>query len=223
MTHVKRSIERVGSEMVEKFRALPAATVYEAAGQHGMIDPGIRPVYPEARICGPAVTVNCHVGDNLMIHKAVTIAEPGDVLVVSIRNDVRSGAWGEILTTAAMNRGIAGLVIDGAVRDAEATKERGFPVFSRGLAVGATVKKSLGLINHPLGFGDQVVNPGDLILGDVDGLVVVPKELARDVYAAAVAREEKEETLMSKLSAGSTTLELLGLESVLSDLGLVEE
>ncbi len=223
MTHVLKPKERVSKELVEKFKELPAATVYEAAGQLGMIDPAIRPVYPEAKVCGPALTVFCHVGDNLMIHKAVSIAQPGDVLVVSIRNDTRSGAWGEILTTAAVQRGVAGLVIDGAVRDSEATQERGFPVFSRALAVGATVKKSLGLINHEISFGDEVVRPGDLIVGDRDGLVVVPKERAETVYRASVDREEKEAKLMEKLTAGSTTLELLGLEKTLSELGLVEE
>ncbi|MFW6368487.1 MAG: RraA family protein, partial [Spirochaetota bacterium] len=175
------------------------------------------------KVCGRALTVFCHIGDNLMIHKAVSIAHPGDVLVVSIRNDTRSGAWGEILTTFARSKGVVGLVIDGAVRDAEATRNRNFPVFSRGLAVGATVKRSLGQINHPVAIGDQIVHPGDLIVGDIDGVVVVPRERAGSVYEASVERERKEEKLMEKISAGATTLDLLGLDSVLDELGLVEE
>ena len=223
MTHVIRTYEKVGADLVEKYRALPAATVYEAAGQTGMVDPAIRAVYPEAKVCGTAVTVFCHVGDNLMIHKAVSVAGPGDVLVVSIRNDGNSGAWGEILTTAAQARGIRGLIIDGAVRDAAATRKRDFPIFSRGLAVGATMKKNLGLINHRLAIGSVIVHPGDLVLGDIDGVVVVPRERAEKVYRASMEREEAEQVLMDKLNAGQTTLDLLGLHTILDDLGMVEE
>lgn len=223
MTHVIRNVERVDAAVVEKYRALPAATVYEAAGQRGMMDPKIRALYPEAKVCGPALTVNAHVGDNLMIHKAVAVAQPGDVLVVNIRGDENSGAWGEILTTAAVARRITGLVIDGAVRDAEANIRRGFPIFSRGLAVGATMKKNLGLINHPVTCGNVLVNPGDLVLGDIDGVVIVPRERVQEVLDASIAREEREEELMQKLREGATTLELLNLNSILEDLGLVEE
>lgn len=223
MTHVIRNYQRVSKNTVERYKELPAATVYEAAGQQGMLDPRIHAVYPDAKVCGRAVTVQCHVGDNLMIHKAVTVAGPGDVLVVSIRNDANSGAWGEILTTAAQARGIAGLIIDGAVRDAEATRRRDFPIFSRGLAVGATMKKNLGLINHPLGIGGVFVNPGDLIVGDIDGVVVVPRAEAEQILEASMKREEREAVLMDKLAQGVTTLELLGLNEILEDLGLVEE
>lgn len=223
MVNVIHKYERVDAETVRKFREIPAATAYEAAGQKGMLDPAIRPVYAAAKLCGVALTVQCHVGDNLMIHKAVSIARPGDVLVVDIRNDGRSGAWGEILTTAALARGVVGLVINGAVRDAEAIERRQFPVFSRGLAVGATMKKNLGLINHPISCGDVIVSPGDLVLGDRDGVVVVPREQCEEVLAASVAREERERVLMGRLEKGATTLELLALEKVLADLGLEEE
>jgi 4-hydroxy-4-methyl-2-oxoglutarate aldolase len=221
--HVIRKYPKVGPQLVEAFRALPAATVYEAAGQRGMVSPAIRPVYPEAKLCGPALTVKCHIGDNLMIHKAVSIAQPGDVLVISIGNDVQSGAWGEILTTAAQSRGVAGVVIDGAVRDAEATLRRRFPIFSRGLAVGATMKRNLGLINHPLVCGNMYVEPGDLIIGDIDGVVVVPRERCAEVLRASQEREERERVLMEKIAKGATTLELLKLDPILAELGLTEE
>lgn len=222
MAHVIHYVEKVDKETVEAYRELPAATVYEAAGQKGMMDPAIKAVYPEAKVCGTALTVFCHVGDNLMIHKAVSMAKPGDVLVVNIRGDVNSGAWGEILTTAAEARGIAGLIIDGAVRDAEATRKHNFPIFARGLAVGATMKKNLGQINHPISCGNVTVYPGDLVIGDIDGVVVVSRSEAGAVLEASIEREEKEVVLMEKLRSGSTTLDLLNLHPILADLGLTD-
>ncbi len=223
MTHVIKNYPKVDAEMVRRFREIPCATAYEAAGQRGMMDPAIRPIYPTAKICGPALTVSCHVGDNLMIHKAVAIAQPGDVLVVTIRSDARSGAWGEILTTAAQARGVTGLVIDGGVRDVEANEKKRFPIFSRGIAVGATMKKNLGTINHPIVCGDVEVRPGDLVLADRDGVVIVPREKCEQILSESVAREEREKVLMEKLGEGNTTLELLGLDPILADLGLTEE
>ena len=221
--HVIRKYERVTADIVGKYRDLPAATVYEASGQHGMMDPKIRAVYPEAKLCGPALTVECHVGDNLMIHKAVSIGSPGDVLVVAIGNDEESGAWGEILTSAAQSRGIVGLVIDGAVRDAEATRKRNFPIFSRGLAVGATMKRNLGKINQPIVCGNVYIEPGDLVIGDIDGVVVVPRARCEEVLLASRQREERERILMKKIESGETTIELLQLGRVLNELGLKEE
>lgn len=223
MNHVIHKYDTVSDQVIEQYKKLPAATVYEAAGQWGMMDPAIRAVYPEARVCGRALTVFCHVGDNLMIHKAVSMARPGDVLVVNIRSDVNSGAWGEILTTAAEARGIAGLVIDGCVRDAEATRAHNFPIFSRGLAVGATMKKNLGLINHPITCGNITVCPGDLVVADIDGVVIVPKNRAAEVARLSEEREAKEAEMMEKLKAGVTTLELLNLNTLLESLGLREE
>lgn len=223
MADVIRTIERVSRAQVERAKQFPVATLFEANYQSGMLDPRIRGVYRSARVCGPAVTVDTHVGDNLMIHKAVTVAQPGDVLVVTIGNDDESGAWGEILTTAAVARGVAGLVIDGGVRDVEATERRGFPVFARGIAVGATMKRNKGLINHPIVCGNVYVRPGDLISADIDGIVVIPREQCDQILDLAQAREEKEEVMMKELEAGKTTLELLGLDSILESLGVTEE
>ena len=223
MTHVLHKYSKVPSDLVVAFRDLAAATIYEAAGQTGMLDPRIKPIYPGARVCGTAVTVECHVGDNLMLHKAVTVAGPGDVLVATIGEHTKAGAWGEILVTAAEARGIAGLVIDGAVRDAEAIEAHQFPVFARGLCIGATMKRNVGRINHPLVCGNALINPGDIILGDGDGVVVVPKDRAKAILDAALAREAREAVLMEKLRQHVTTLELLDLERVLAELGLSEE
>lgn len=223
MNDIIRRYTKPDPRIVEGFRTLGTATVYEAAGQTGNMDPEIKPAYPGARLCGTAVTVKCRVGDNLMLHKAVTVAGPGDVLVATIDNHLGVGAWGEILVTAAKVRGIVGLVIDGAVRDTEAYGKHGFPVFSRGASVGSPSKKHGGTINHPIVCGNVVVEPGDIVIGDADGVVVVPKARAREVLDAALERERREAALMERLKAGATTLELLGLNAILESLGLTEE
>lgn len=223
MKDIIRRYAKPDPQIVEGFRALSTATVYEAAGQLGKMDPQIKPTYSGAQLCGPAVTVKCHVGDNLMLHKAVTVAGPGDILVVTIDNHLGAGAWGEILLTAAKARGIAGLVIDGAVRDTGSYLKHDFPVFARGIAIGATTKKHGGTINHPIVCGNVLVNPGDIVLGDADGVVVVPKARAQAVLESSLERERKEAALMQQLRAGATTLELLGLNEALQSLGLTEE
>lgn len=198
-------------ELVETLSTFDPATLYEAAGQKGMVDPGIRPAWRGARVCGPAFTVECAPRDNLMLHRAVVHARPGDILVVTAHSDLRAGAWGEILTVAAQVRGIAGLVIDGAVRDIESIEELGFPVFSRGLAIGACTKVRPGYLQRPILFGGVLVHPGDLVFGNSDGLVVIPKDSVESVCAAALKRQEKERIIMDNLRKGKTTLELLNL------------
>ena len=211
MTHRAEQACRVSPELVETFLSFGAATLYEAAGQKGMVDPAIRPAWNGARLCGPVVTVRCPPGDNLALHQAVTVAGPGDVLVASVDNHVLAGAWGEILTVAAQARGIAGLVIDGAVRDSEAVAHHGFPIFSRGLAIGSCTKEKSGVINQPLLFGGVRVRPGDIVVGDLDGLVIIGQDVAGNVCEAALERQEREQELMDQLRKGKTTLELLGL------------
>jgi 4-hydroxy-4-methyl-2-oxoglutarate aldolase len=193
------------------FAAFDPATVYEAAGQKGMVDPSIRPAWPGARLCGVVRTVSCPPGDNLMLHHAVATAAPGVILVATIDNHVQAGAWGEVLTTAALARGVAGLAIDGAVRDIEAIRELRFPVFSRGLAIGATTKKRFGKLDVPIQFGGVTVRPGDILLGDGDGLAVIDQDRADEIYQAALARYNRERALIDQLRSGKTTLELLGL------------
>lgn len=202
------------SKLIELLREFDAATLYEAAGQTGMVDPAIRPAWPGAALCGPAATVRCPPGDNLALHQAVAAAQPGVVLVASVGGYRMAGAWGEVLTVAAQARGIAGLVIDGAVRDIDAIAERRFPVFSRGLAIGACTKERRGALNIPLLFGGLMVRPGDVVAGNSDGLVVIEQDKAEEVSRAAVERRRRELTLFEELSKGRTTLELLGLPDV---------
>ncbi|HXK02624.1 MAG TPA: RraA family protein [Verrucomicrobiae bacterium] len=196
---------------VERFLGFDPATLYEAAGLRGMVDPTIRPAWAGAQICGPAFTAVCPPGDNLMLHHAVASAPPGVVIVATLGSYMLTGAWGEILTVAAQAREITGLVVDGAVRDIEAIAQHRFPVFSRGLAIGACTKERVGKLQVPIVLGGATVSPGDLIFGNADGLVVVESARIDQVYEAAMARQHRETNLMDQLRAGKTTLELLKL------------
>ncbi len=197
--------------IIERLHRFDAATLFEAAGRKGMVDPAIRAAWPGARLCGVAVTVECPPADNLMLHHAVASAPRGVVIVATLGGCLAAGAWGEILTAAAQCRGVAGLAVDGAVRDIEAIRRRGFPVFSRGLAVGACTKDRFGTLNRPIVFGGVLVHPGDVIFGDGDGLVVIGREQVDAVTAAAEARLRKEEGIIEQLHAGRSTIELLNL------------
>ena len=172
----------------------------------------IRPVWPGAEVVGPAVPVRCTPGDNLGIHVGVTVAPPGSVLVVDVGEERELGFWGEVLTTAAQTRGIAGLVIDGCVRDVDALAAHGFPVFSSGVALTGATKEMPGSVNREIIAGDVEVAAGDWIVGDVDGVVVVPYDQVDEVLAAAQARTNKEAGLFDALKAGQTTIELLDLD-----------
>ena len=172
----------------------------------------IRPVWAGAEVAGPAVPVRCTPGDNLGIHVGVTVAPPGSVLVVDVGEERELGFWGEVLTTAAEARGIAGLVIDGCVRDVDALAAHRFPVFSSGVALTGATKEMPGSVNRQVVAGDVEVEVGDWIVGDVDGVVVVPRDAVDAVLVAARARTEKEAGLFDALKAGQTTIELLGLD-----------
>jgi 4-hydroxy-4-methyl-2-oxoglutarate aldolase len=206
-----RAHSPVPDDGLSRFAAFDSATLYEAAGQKGMIDPSIRPAWPGARLLGRAATVDCPPGDNLMLHIAVAHAQPGVIIVATVGGYMSAGAWGEILTAAAQARGIAGLVIDGAVRDIDAIRETQFPVFSRGLAIGSCTKERSGKVDVPIQFGGATVRPGDLILGDADGLVVLEQEHLDAVHETAVGRRRRESEIITQLREGRTTIELLGL------------
>ena len=198
-------------DIVERFVDFDPATLYEAAGRKGNVDPAIRPAWHGAKVCGRAITVECPPGDNLMLHIAVANAKPGAIIVATVGGYLLAGAWGEILTEAARARGVAGLVIDGAVRDIDAIEALRFPVFSRGLAIGSCTKERPGKLDVPIQLGGAAVRPGDLVFGNADGLVVVEQGRIEEVYQAAVERRKRESEIITKLRQGRTTLELLGL------------
>ena len=218
LTNVKAAIrldgfQRVLPEVVEAARKLPAATIHEAGGKIGVMPSAIKPVHPEFRICGPAVTVHGPGGDNLWLHYALYVAKPGDILVVHCSGRYDHGYWGEIMSIAARSRGLGGLVIDGCVRDFALLGEIGFPVFARGLSIRGTGKDPLasGWINATTQFDDLDVSPGDLVVGDADGVVIVPRDRASEVVAAAHQRETAELEICKRLECGETTLAIYNL------------
>jgi 4-hydroxy-4-methyl-2-oxoglutarate aldolase len=197
-----------------------AALLHEAMGRRGALNPEIRPIYRGAKLAGRALTVRCAPGDNLMLHVAISMAKPGDVLVAAMEEFVEAGCWGEIASLAAQVRGIRGLVLDGAVRDAEVIAQLNFPVFARGLCIKGTTKRQKGELNVPIVIGGVSVHPGDLVVGDADGVVIVPAVEVQGVIAAAGALQAKEEEFKQRLRAGDSTLDLLNLRPVLRELGL---
>jgi len=223
MVHVIHSIKRVSLETLDKYNGLSSATVHEASGGKGALSSRIKPLSPKMRVLGPAVTVELRPGDNLMLHKAIYVAKPGDVIVADAKGYTEAGAWGEIMAVAAKERGIAGLVFNGAVRDSEAIIRLEFPVFCCGLSIKGTEKISLGYINHPLNIDNVTINPGDLVLGDADGVVIVKINEAEEVYQKSLSREEKETLYKEQVRNGYSTLDLSGFSEVLKIRGLTEE
>jgi 4-hydroxy-4-methyl-2-oxoglutarate aldolase len=208
------------SEQIHQLRDLGAATVYEAQGAKGALDHGIKPIDPSVRLAGPAYTVDCRPADNLMLHYAVQKAKPGDVLVVDAKGFMEAGPWGDVLTIQAMKVGIAGLVINGCVRDASLIIALGFPVFCRGLSIKGTGKNQPGKVGVPVLIGDVLINPGDIIVGDRDGIAVVPQAEAGNAIAMSLAREAKEEQQRKAIQAGASTIDLLDLAGTLKRFGL---
>ena len=207
---IRPDIERPDPSLIQAARSLPTATLHEAGGRIGVMPSAIKPVAPAMRICGPAVTVHSPGGDNLWLHRAIYVAQPGDVLVVHVSGVYDFGYWGEIMSCAAKTRGLGGLVIDGCVRDGAILADFGLPVFARGLCMRGTGKDfgARGWINFPTLFDDLTVNAGDLIVGDTDGVVAIPHERAAEVVAAAQEREAKEAAVLDRIRAGERTLEV---------------
>jgi 4-hydroxy-4-methyl-2-oxoglutarate aldolase len=197
-------------EPAEQLLELGAATLGEAGGRP--MRARIRPVWRGARLAAPAFTVRCTSGDNLALHVAVARAPDGSALVADVGLEPELGYWGEVLTTAAVARGVTGLVIDGCVRDAAALESRRFPVFSTGVALPGATKSLPGETGGTVAVGEVSVDAGDWVVGDVDGVTVVPSAKLQDVLAAGRARAEKEQALFEALRNGATTVELLGLD-----------
>ena len=206
------NLPRPDHALIARAATYPTATLHEAMGRKGALPHEIKPIASKMKICGPAVTVRCPAMQNLAIHRAIYRARPGDVLVVTVSGAYAGGYWGEIMTYAAQQRKIAGLVIDGCVRDKALIESMSFPVFARGLSIRGTLKDEEGAITEPVAIGDVVISPGDLIVGDEDGLVVVPHLEIWTAIEASEKREQKEEQFMKELEAGKSTLEILGLK-----------
>jgi 4-hydroxy-4-methyl-2-oxoglutarate aldolase len=218
---VVRTTRKIVKEVLDGLAEAGASTVHEAGGRRGAVSPEIRPIQRGARIAGSAVTVSCHPGDNLMIHAAVEQVRPGDVLVVTTTSPSTDGMLGDLLATSLRAHGVVGVILDAGVRDVAELREMGFPVWSRAVSTQGTVKASPGSVNVPIVVGGQVVDPGDAIIADDDGVVVVPHERAADVLEAARDRIAAEGSKRARLAAGELGLDMYGLRPLLAELGVV--
>jgi 4-hydroxy-4-methyl-2-oxoglutarate aldolase len=217
---VVRNIRRADKATADSFAKFGVATVHEAQGRTGLLAPRINPIYPGARIAGTAVTVSVPPCDNWMIHVAVEQCQDGDVLVVAPTSTSEAGYFGELLASQLRVRGVRGLVIDAGCRDIAELKDMDFPVWSRCVSATGTVKETLGSVNVPVVCAGTLVNPGDVVLADDDGVVVVAREEAEEVLAASQAREEREERSRARYQAGELSLDLSSMRERLAEKGL---
>ena len=221
--HVTTRIRRAEPLQLERLGSFGSATIHEAQGRRGAIASHIKPIDQDSTLVGSAFTVVCAPRDNLMLQVAIHYAKPGDVLVISAGEFDQAGTFGDVLGNACKAKGIAGVVTDSGVRDTQHLRRLGLPVFSGSVSITGTVKETLGPINQPLIFGGQLIYPGDAIVGDADGLVVVRREEVEPVIELSQARDDAETALIERYHAGSTTIDLCNLHGVLRSKGITTD
>ena len=197
-------------DVIKQLSQFSAATIHEALGKYGNLPSAIKPISSTMKICGPAYTVKTMPRDNILLHRAYAYAKPGDVIIANCSGFYEAGYWGDLMSLGAKTKGINGLVIDGCVRDADDIEAMGFPVFSRGLCILGTSNHGDGFLNEPIVIGDVLINPGDIIIGDRDGVVVVPQNRIAEAIEKSAAREAKEENVRRQLRQGKTSLQIYG-------------
>lgn len=217
---IVKSIQRADAEVIKTLGEQGVATVHEAQNRTGLLNPCMRPIYPSARVAGSAVTISCQPGDNLMIHAAIEVCQPGDVLVVTTISESTDGMFGELLATSCQAHGIAGLVIDAGVRDVADLTAMNFPVWSKAISAQGTVKATPGSVNIEVVCAGAIVRPGDIVVGDIDGVVVIRRELASEVAKLGQQRLEKEQKSRERLKAGELGVDFYGLRAKLTELGV---
>jgi len=215
-----KQVKRAEPSSVAELARFGVATIHEAMGRTGLLASYMRPIYPSARVCGTAITIFAHPGDNWMLHVAAEFLQPGDVVVLGTASVNTDGMFGELLGTSFRARGALGLVIDAGCRDIAELGEMNFPVWCRAVHARGTVKATVGSVNIPIICAGALVSPGDVVIGDADGVVIVPRANAAAVAAASAAREHKEATNRKKLAAGELGLDIYGMREPLAKAGL---
>ena len=217
---VVRKVTRPDPDIVRRLTELGVATVHEAQTRTGLMRPYMRPIYGSAKAGGSAITISCHPGDNLMIHAAIEFCREGDILVVTTTSESTDGMFGELLAESCRAHGVVGLVIDAGVRDVADLTGMQFPVWSKAVSAQGTVKASAGFVNVPVVCAGAIVHPGDIVIGDTDGVVVVKREHGAEIARLAGERFEKELKNREQLKSGKLGVDMYGLRAKLAELGV---